>query len=446
MTILEYINYIKDVIFLLLSISWIQAILMASIGFLIAKKIKKQLPDWLNNGLAYSRLGVAKPLINIIIPVIYYFILISGLIFSVYLLPLESALEFNLIATLKTIILVIFTIALLKVAKFTLKTMAEMPHRFDLIQMATVPLFDKINLILILILSVYFACAIWHIDMTAVLASAGIAGLAIGMAAKDSLSDVISGILILTDAPYKVGDVITLDNGDKGTITYIGIRSSQILTADKVEITLSNTTLIGGQVHNESSGKKENYRRFRVDVNIAYGSEIEEIRKILLELAKQHPDVEPKPAPTVALCGLKQHHIALQLRVWVNTKTLPDPTEDLNEIIYTHFQQKNIQLHHANNQLDVTIKDLPALQAYIKEIPELYEKINIESIPDLNHKTSMSIDKMPDILGKPVARTKYKNDSVAVLHTLKKNKRGDYGKRQIRKNTKNINENLQGQE
>ena len=73
------------------------------------------------------------------------------------------------------------------------------------------------------------------------LALAGIVGIAIGFTAKDTLANLFSGVFILADRPYKMGDYVNLESGERGRVTHIGIRSTRILTRDDIEVTVPKT-------------------------------------------------------------------------------------------------------------------------------------------------------------------------------------------------------------
>ena len=91
--------------------------------------------------------------------------------------------------------------------------------------------------------------------MTAWLASAGVVGIAVGFAAKDTLANLFSGVFILADAPYKIGDYIVLDaTGMRGKVTQIGLRSTRLITRDDVEVTIPNSIMGNSQVINQSGG------------------------------------------------------------------------------------------------------------------------------------------------------------------------------------------------
>ncbi|MEE3278955.1 MAG: mechanosensitive ion channel family protein, partial [Pseudomonadota bacterium] len=116
----------------------------------------------------------------------------------------------------------------------------EQLDRFSLIEIRTKPLFDLTAKILTSLVGSYLLLLIWGINPLGWLASAGIVGIAIGFAAQDTLANVFSGFFIVADAPYRIGDYITLDTGERGLVSRIGLRSTRLLTRDDVEITIPN--------------------------------------------------------------------------------------------------------------------------------------------------------------------------------------------------------------
>ena len=92
-------------------------------------------------------------------------------------------------------------------------------------------------LLIAIALGTYMVLQVWSVDVTGWLASAGIVGIAVGFAAKDTLANLFSGVFILADRPYKLGDYVNLSSGERGKVTHIGIRSTRLLTRDDIEIT-----------------------------------------------------------------------------------------------------------------------------------------------------------------------------------------------------------------
>ncbi len=127
-------------------------------------------------------------------------------------------------------------------------------------------------------------------DVSGLLAAGGIAGLTIGFAARDTLANLFAGIFIFSDGPYKIGDFITLDSGERGMVTEIGIRSTRLLTRGDIEITIPNAVMGNAKINNESGGPQVKYR-IRVRVGVAYGSDVDHIEAVQLQVATDNDKV-----------------------------------------------------------------------------------------------------------------------------------------------------------
>lgn len=151
------------------------------------------------------------------------------------------------------------------------------------------------------------------IKVSAVLASLGIAGLTIGFAARDSLSNVIAGILIFLDRPFVIGDLVEID-GFYGRVDRITLRSTRIVTVDGKMLAVPNTGII-----NKTVASYTNFPHLRLDigVTIAVSEDIDRARRILLELVSEASGYLSNPAPRVVVTALNDYNITLELQAWI---------------------------------------------------------------------------------------------------------------------------------
>jgi small-conductance mechanosensitive channel len=213
-------------------------------------------------------------------------------------------------------------------------------------------------MILVVALALYFVLLAWNINVTAWMASAGILGLAISFAAKDTLANLFAGVFILADAPYKLGDFIVLESGERGEVTHIGIRSTRMLTRDDVEITVPNSIMGNVKITNEAGGPHEAYR-IRIKVGVAYGSDIDKVHAVLLEVAASQPEVRQTPAPRVRFRGFGDSSLDHELLCWVERPVLRGRVAHLlNTEVYKRFLREGIEIPFP--QRDVYIKSAPA--------------------------------------------------------------------------------------
>ena len=135
--------------------------------------------------------------------------------------------------------------------------------------------------------------------MTAWLASAGIVGIAVGFAAKDTLANLISGIFIIADAPYKVGDVVKLAEGERGKVLHVGLRSTRIKTFDGAEITIPNSKISSEAIINETGVHIDRKFRLQVPVGISYDDDVEKAEEIIMDIVKNTEEICENPTPAV---------------------------------------------------------------------------------------------------------------------------------------------------
>lgn len=288
---------------------------------------------------------------------LYWSVISIGLLLALELLKLEAGLEHLLDALVLSLLLVIWSVFAIRLTRRILISLARERGTRRFIRLQTLPLFNNVALIVTLAIAVYLFFHVWNIDMTAWLASAGIAGIAIGFAAKDTLANLFAGIFILADAPYKIGDYIVLDNGQRGKVTHIGLRSTRILTREDVEVTVPNSIIGNSSVINESGGPHVKYR-IRVPVGVAYGSDIDLVRQILMAVGAANPEVCPVPEPRVRFRRFGNSALEFELLCWVEEPEFRGREVDaLNCAIYHQFMANGVEIPYSKH--DIYIKQYP---------------------------------------------------------------------------------------
>ncbi len=151
------------------------------------------------------------------------------------------------------------------------------------------------------------------VPQSAVVAAIGSAGLALGLALQGGLGNLASGVVILICRPFHVGDFIVA--GDiSGTVKSIGAYYTVITAADNLEVTVPNSTVANATINNLSSA---NYRRVDFDFNVAYDTDIEKVRKVLLDVAKANEQVLTDPASEVLIAAHGTSALSARLRIYV---------------------------------------------------------------------------------------------------------------------------------
>jgi len=337
--------------------AWLRAVAVLLLGLLLALVTDRLLIRLLRGLTSRTRSSLDDQLIGFLSTPLFQSIVLLAMATAASVLGLGETSLNTLFAALQSYAILIWSLFLIRSARSVLRRMAVNPHRFALLRTQTLPLFENIAIVLVLGLAVYLVFTAWNIDMTAWLASAGIIGIAVGFAAKDTLSNLFSGVFILADTPYKIGDYIVLDSGERGEVTHIGIRSTRLLTRDDVEVTIPNAIMGNTKILNESGGPHTKFR-IRVKVGVAYGSDIDLVRGVLMEIAKADPGVCSDPEPRVRFRAFGGSSLDFELLCWVEEPMLRGRILDsLNSTIYKRFMAEGIEIPYSKH--DLYIKEWP---------------------------------------------------------------------------------------
>ena len=182
------------------------------------------------------------------------------------------------------------------------------------------PLINRTVRFIILALGAVLALDLLGLNIAPLLAGAGVMGLALSLAAKDTLSNLIAGVLLIMDRPFKVGDRIELwtapnETGTWGDVIEIGLRATKIRNPDNLVIIVPNSLIMVRDIVNYTMSGQD--IRLRIPFSVAYESDIERAKVLLVEAAKQVKGVKLKPAPIVIVRGFGPSDVQLQLRVWI---------------------------------------------------------------------------------------------------------------------------------
>ena len=187
---------------------------------------------------------------------------------------------------------------------------------------------------------------------------AGIVGLALSFAARDTLSNLFAGVSIVADAPYKTGDFIILETGERGVVTHIGLRSTRLMTRDDVEITIPNGVIGNSKIINEAGGDSQKHR-IRVAVGVAYGSDIDKVIETLEAVAADHDEVCDEPAPRVRFRRFGDSSLDFELLCWIGRPVDRGRlSHDLNCAVYKAFAGNDIQIPFP--QRDLHVRSMPS--------------------------------------------------------------------------------------
>lgn len=336
----------------------VQAAVVVLASAIIAKSadwiISRLLLRWVRN----TQNDFDDRLVEIVHRPVFLLVLLGGLAIASTMLALDGLARTITFGILGTLAVFVGLVLAIRLNQLILEGLSRNQESFRYVGQQTLPLFRNVNNVLLVGIAAYFLLLVWELDVTAWLASAGILGIAVGLGARDTVANFFAGVLILADAPYRVGDFIVLDTGERGQVTHIGLRSTRLLTRDDIEITIPNGIMGNIKVINETGGPHPKHR-IRIRVSCAYGSDIDRVRQVLLEVAESHGGVCHDPEPRVRFRTFGPSGLQLELLAWVDEPVLRGRVTDaLNTEVYHRFASERIEIPYSKQ--DLYVKELPA--------------------------------------------------------------------------------------
>jgi small-conductance mechanosensitive channel len=209
---------------------------------------------------------------------------------------------------------------------------------------------------------IYATAAILALDILGInvmpfIAGAGVAGIAIGFAAKDTLSNLIAGVLLIIDRPFEIGDRIEVWSAPAGSATWgdvidIGLRATKIKTTDNIVIIIPNNEIMKRDIVNYTIISTK--IRVRINIGVSYDADIEKAKELIIGVAESLAWVSKEPPPKVVVKNFGESSVDLQLRVWINDArkrihTISDITDNVKEV----FDKNGIEIPYPKR--DITI-------------------------------------------------------------------------------------------
>ena len=331
---------------------YLQAAIIAA-AFIVVGKIA----DWIISGII-GRIAVKSAnqyddrFVKLVHRPIFLSFVLLGLALATRRIGMPAAPAFITIGVLKTIAIFVWFNTLSSLMNLLVEVFSRTKDT-KIVQTGMLSLLHNVMKIVVVALAGYFLFLAWNIDVTAWLASAGIVGLALSFAAKDTLSNLFAGVSIIMDAPYKTGDFIILESGERGVVTDIGLRSTRILTRDDIEITIPNGVIGNGKIINEAGGPTSQHR-IRVAIGVAYGSDVDQVIEVLENVATENDDALAAPAPRVRLRSFGESSLDFELLVWIAKPIDRGRVKhELNCAVYKALNNNNIEIPYPQRDVHV---------------------------------------------------------------------------------------------
>ena len=334
-------NFLNDYYLIILSNPTLKGLAMVVLSIVAAKVTDILFTFFFKRIVDKTKTSLDDKIIHLLHQPIFYSILFIGFSVAVKTAVLPDYIDFALVGVFKTITIIIWLFVSSKVLVMSTEW-ASGRKASSLLQKNTIPLFNNLGKIAIGLFGIYFIFLSWDININGILASAGVLGVVLGLAAKDTVANFFAGVFLMADSPFKEGDYILLESGERGYVKQMGLRSTRFMTRDDIEITIPNSVIAGSKIVNESGGPGET-ERVRIPLQIAYNSDIDEVKSVLIKIAQDNENVMDAPEPRVRFREFADHGIRLQLLFWIYKPESRGRTIDaVNTDIYKEFSKKGI--------------------------------------------------------------------------------------------------------
>lgn len=282
-------------------------------------------------------------------PALYLTVGFVGAFVGVTLFDLATEQAATLLAVTLSLITVVWAVTLVRVGRRVSNAATDSRY----VDRQVVPIFQNVWSAIVVGVAGFLLLAFWKIDVTPLLASAGVAGIVIGLAAQDTIANLFGSLSLYLDGTYKVGDYVVLESGERGRVEDISVRSTVIRTRDDILVTVPNSVLNNAAIVNESTPKRK--RRIRVPVGVAYGSDVDKVEEILLDVAGEADSVLDRPKPRARFREFGDSALRFELLCWVPNPALrARVVHTLNRAIYKRFQADDVEIPFPQRDVHVS--------------------------------------------------------------------------------------------
>ena len=218
-------------------------------------------------------------------------------------------------------------------------------------------LLNKFSGAIIYAVAVVLALDIVGINVMPFVAGAGVMGVAVGFAAKDTLSNLIAGILLIIDRPFEMGDRIEVWSAPTNSATWgdvidIGLRATKIKTTDNIIIVIPNNEIMKRDIVNYTLISTD--IRVRINIGVAYDTDIERAKQVILKVADGIDWISKQPAPKVVVYNFGESSVDLQLRVWIqNPRKRIDTISCVTDRVKAAFDAEKIEIPYPKRDIHI---------------------------------------------------------------------------------------------
>lgn len=328
---------------------WMKEILVAVLIFALfwvaARVFRYLMATWGPRFTSFTATDLDDRILRRITPPLSLLVIFAGLYFAIRSLPFTDTVQLVASGFVFVLNVAILTNAAYRATDELIKWYASRLSEQDRggLDRQLIPLLEKLVTIFLVGTALIITLKHFNYDILSLVTALGIGSLAIGMAAKDTLANMISGFTLMVDRPLRVGDRIQLTSGQVGDVVSIGMRSTKIKTVDNTYLIIPNSDLCNTSVTNMAF--PDIRAKVRVNVGVAYDSDVSMVKNLLREIALSVSEVEREPQPEAFLVSFGDSALNMSLFFWVTdyNKTLA-VTDQVNTTIITRFRESGIKI------------------------------------------------------------------------------------------------------
>lgn len=245
------------------------------------------------------------------------------------------------------------------IARAVRKAILNTNSKLKKLDATLLPIFSTVASYAVYIIGGVFILDIFGVNTASLIALVGAAGLAIGLALKDTLSNIAAGIMLLILRPFKAGDFIEFGS-TQGTVKEINLFTCVFETVDGLYIASPNSVLWGGSIKNFTRNGK---RRMDIVVGISYSDSIDVGLSVLQKVIASESRLLPDPAPQTMVVSMMDSSVNLQLRAWAKNEDYWPAYWDLNKRVKESIEEAGLTIPFPQRTLHlVTEQSMPVLK------------------------------------------------------------------------------------
>ena len=321
------------------------ALLILALFWVLSQLVVMALNKWGKRITAFTSTDLDDRVLQRVIPYVPRLFVILGVYLAISSLPLHEKLVQVVSGVIYIILVVIVCNLIYHAFDELLKWYVTVKQGGASAEMSRqmVPVAEKIVSLLLMGAALVLILKHFNYDIFTLVTALGIGSLAIGLAAKDTLAHMISGFTIMLDRPFRIGDRIQLVGGQVGDVADIGLRSTKIKTFDNQLLIIPNSDLCNSILTNQAFPNSR--VRGRINIGVAYGSDVDRVKSLLIATAGEVTDVMSDPPPEAYFVSFGDCSLNMSLFFWVEEySTLFSITDKINSLIINRFNEHSIEI------------------------------------------------------------------------------------------------------